>query len=92
MSRVDHKTVPAQVEPLLVDVKALGRLLSLSVRSVRRLNSGGKVPRPVRVGRSVRWNVETIREWIAQGCPEEARCKDEARSLAEKGGNRKHVA
>lgn len=95
MSKVPKKAA-TQVEPLLVDVKALARMCSTSVRSVWRLKSGGKLPRSVCVGRSVRWNVETVRKWIDLGCPDrdtfEAQCKNEARSQDEKGGNRKHVA
>ena len=79
-----------QVQPLLVDVKALARMLSTSVRSVWRMNSGGKVPRSVRVGRSVRWNVATIREWIDLGCPD--RATFDARHRNRKGGGREDVA
>lgn len=89
MHTAKNITVP-HVEPLLVDVKALARMLSTSVRSVWRMNSGGKLPRPVRVGRSVRWNVETIREWIRQCCPN--RESFEARLRCKKGGREKHVA
>lgn len=95
MSKVPKKAAN-HVEPLLVDVKALAWMCSTSVRSVWRLKSGGKLPRSVRVGGSVRWDVETIRKWIELGCPDrdtfEAQCKNEARPQAEKGGNRKHVA
>ncbi len=95
MSNLPKKAAD-QVQPLLVDVKAIARMLSTSVRSVWRLKSGGKFPRSVRVGRSVRWDVETIRRWIDLGCPDrdtfESQHKNEARSQAEKGGNRKHVA
>ncbi len=84
MSRVNQKMGIAQVEPLLVDVKTLARMLSTSVRSVWRMNSGGKVPLSVRVGRSVRWNVATIREWIELGCPD--RATFEARRRAVDGG------
>ena len=59
----------AHVEPLVVDVKALARMLSSSVRSVWRRLAAGDLPKPVRIGRSVRWELAAIREWIAQGCP-----------------------
>lgn len=59
-------------EPLLIDAKALAKLLSCSIRSIWRLKSSGKIPTPVRVGASVRWPTETVREWIAMGCPDRA--------------------
>ena len=71
MFSVDHKST-GQVEPLLVAVKALARMLSTSVRSAWRMKAGGKLPCSVRIGHSVRWNVETIREWIDLGCPDRA--------------------
>ena len=71
MSKLPKKAA-TQIEPMLVDVKALARILSTSVRSVWRLNSGGKLPRSVRVGRSVRWDVEALHKWIEVGCPDRA--------------------
>ena len=56
--------------PLLVGVKLLAVLLSCSVRSTWRRLAAGDLPKPVRIGRSVRWELATIREWIAQGCPD----------------------
>jgi predicted DNA-binding transcriptional regulator AlpA len=59
----------ASVEPLVVDVKSLARMLSCSVRSLWRRLAAGQLPKPVRIGRSVRWELATVREWIAKGCP-----------------------
>jgi conjugative relaxase-like TrwC/TraI family protein len=36
------------------------------------LLSGGVVPEPVRLGRTVRWRLEDIHSWIAAGCPQQA--------------------
>ena len=80
----------SSVEPLLIDVKSLAKMLSCSVRSVWRLNSSGKLPKPVKIGRSVKWNYQMVRTWVEMGCPD--RATFEARSQAEKGGDRKHVA
>lgn len=62
--------IPAEVAPLLVDVKRLAKMLCCSVRSVWRLRSSGCLPSPVKIGRSVRWDYQTIRTWIALGCPD----------------------
>ncbi len=32
-------------------------------------DAGGRIPRPVRVGRSTLWRVEELHAWIAAGCP-----------------------
>jgi predicted DNA-binding transcriptional regulator AlpA len=55
----------------LVSAKELARLLSLSKRQVFRLNSCGKIPTPIRIGGSIRWDLErTIKPWLAAGAPD----------------------
>lgn len=66
---ISNKT-PTNIEPLLVNVKELAKLLSCSVRTSWRLNSSGKLPEPVRIGRSIRWLLPAIKEWISMGCPD----------------------
>lgn len=53
-----------------IDAKQLAEVLGLSVRTVRRLDSSGKLPRPLRIGGAVRWSLEDISAWIAAGCPD----------------------
>jgi predicted DNA-binding transcriptional regulator AlpA len=53
----------------LLTAKALAKTLSLSARTVWRLRSAGKLPRPVEVGGSIRWLRQDIDKWIALGCP-----------------------
>ncbi|MSR60318.1 MAG: DNA-binding protein [Planctomycetaceae bacterium] len=54
---------------LLLTSDALARLLRISKRSLMRLRSRGKLPRPIQLGRSVRWRTAEIREWVEAGCP-----------------------
>ena len=57
--------------PLAVDAKKLGAMLGLSTRTVRTLDTSGKLPRPVKIGRrSVRWCVSEIEEWLQAACPD----------------------
>ncbi len=56
-------------DPSLVPVDTVARMLDISVRSVWRLLSAGKLVAPRRLGRSVRWSRSEIREWIKAGCP-----------------------
>jgi predicted DNA-binding transcriptional regulator AlpA len=60
-------TAPANTAALL-DVRAVARLLSCSCRHVYRLSDAGRMPPPVRIGALVRWNSESIAQWIAGGC------------------------
>ncbi len=66
------------MQQLLLSQTELARLLDLSSRTISRMNASRKIPRPVRVSRSVRWRRDEVERWIAAGCPErvewEARC------------------
>jgi excisionase family DNA binding protein len=46
--------------------------LQVTPRHVRRLNATGRMPKPVKIGRSTRWSAEVIDNWIASGCPTRA--------------------
>ena len=54
----------------LLDAKAVAEMLSLSKRTIFRINGSGKMPRPVRIGGSIRWIESQISEWISLGCPD----------------------
>ncbi|WP_437202245.1 helix-turn-helix transcriptional regulator [Planctomicrobium sp. SH664] len=47
----------------------VARLLNVSIRHVAALNATGRLPRPIRLGRAVRWNAEELRAWLAAGAP-----------------------
>jgi predicted DNA-binding transcriptional regulator AlpA len=55
--------------PLLVTSEVAAEMLGISPRLLRRLEVTGKIPRPVRIGRAVRWEYEVLRAWIWQDCP-----------------------
>jgi len=57
------------VSPLLVDAVGLAELLKISERQVSRLNSAGKLPRSITLGRCRRWRVDEVRAWIDAGGP-----------------------
>lgn len=55
---------------LLIDATAAAELCGVSVRAWRRLDSAGKVPRPVLLGsRLKRWRQQELEDWINAGCP-----------------------
>jgi predicted DNA-binding transcriptional regulator AlpA len=55
--------------PLVVDAKRLAKWLGCGIRTIRSWNSGGKLPKPIRLGGRVLWRTEEIRAWIGAGCP-----------------------
>ena len=58
-------TVPASDPAGLIDTAAVAALLAVSRRHVERLDSTGRLPRPIRLGRIVRWRRETILAFLA---------------------------
>lgn len=53
----------------LLNVGTVARLLGVSARQVYRLSDGGRMPQPIKLGGSVRWDRVQIEEWIGKGCP-----------------------
>ena len=61
----------APVENALVyGVADLAQSLGTSVRTIHRLNSSGRLPRPSRLGGQLRWSLEEISAWVAAGMPD----------------------
>ena len=56
--------------PYLLTAAQLCKLLNVSKRTLWRLRSASKLPAPVRLAGSVRWNANEIAAWINAGCPE----------------------
>ena len=59
----------AQLDPMLIDMAQLARLTSLSVRTLRRMDSAHEIPGRVVVGRRVLFQTEVIRDWVRAGLP-----------------------
>jgi predicted DNA-binding transcriptional regulator AlpA len=55
---------------LAISARDLKEMLDVSLRQVWRLNAAGKLPKPIRLGGSVRWNRQEIMDWFEAGCPD----------------------
>jgi predicted DNA-binding transcriptional regulator AlpA len=54
----------------MTDVE-VARELRVSAKTIRRMHTAGKLPRPLLIGsRSFRWLRQTLVEWLALGCPD----------------------
>jgi len=60
------KTVDA---PVLLTAADVAGLLSVTVRHVRSLDASGRLPRPIRLGRAVRWSRSELLAWLDAGAP-----------------------
>jgi predicted DNA-binding transcriptional regulator AlpA len=62
---------PPCADTLLVSAADLARELRLSIRTIRRMDASGALPRPIRFssGAVIRWRRADIVAWLAAGCP-----------------------
>jgi prophage regulatory protein len=71
LSTLPHEFVidSSDVTPLLVTARTAAEMCGISLRTWRTWDAAGRIPRPVRIGRSTRWGVDELRAWIGAGCP-----------------------
>ena len=78
----DHRR---PILPLVADARLLTKLLRVGIRTVRTWDTAGKLPKPIRIGGRVVWNLKGkwgLRAWLAAGAPH--RDEWEARKAAAK--------
>ena len=64
----DH---PDPVPPqLLLKAREAAAVCGKSERSWRTWDAGGKIPRPIRIGRSTLWRYDELCAWVKAGCPD----------------------
>lgn len=73
MEHQDDREVRAVQAPLALSAQQLADRLGVSLRHVRRMDSAQLLPRPVRLGRSVRWPVDEVHAWMKAGAPDRRR-------------------
>jgi len=56
-------------QPLLITAEDVATMLGVSTRTLWRLLSAGRLPRPVRFGGNTRWRRDEVRDWVDRGCP-----------------------
>ena len=66
------KLVIHEETPIAIGAKRLSTMLGVSLRHIRRMDAAGKLPRPVAIGRTKRWLVAEIGEWLGAGAPDRA--------------------
>ena len=59
-------------ETLVIGTRGVARMLNVSERHIERLDASQLIPKPVWIGRSKRWRLCDIREWLKLDCPDRA--------------------
>lgn len=63
-------TIAPRAEHLLLRAAEAAAHCRVSLRKWRSMDAAGLIPRPVRLGSSVRWPLDELGRWIANGCPD----------------------
>jgi predicted DNA-binding transcriptional regulator AlpA len=64
------------VQELLIPAERLASMMNISTRTLWRLLSAKKLVEPVRIGGSVRWRLQEVERWVAEGCPASISCEN----------------
>ena len=70
MEKQKQEQVNQTQQPLVISAKELAAMLGVSIRQVWRLNETGRLPKPIRLGGSVKWLRKEIEAFIEAGAPE----------------------
>lgn len=60
---------PPEDEALLLNSRAVAKLLTVCDKTVYTMQKNGEMPKPVKIGRAVRWGRAEIMAWVDAGCP-----------------------
>ena len=60
---------PPENFELLIDSRKVAKLLQVSERTLWKMHTMGEMPPPIRIRRAVRWSIDTLKTWVANGCP-----------------------
>ncbi len=53
----------------LIDADVLAEKLDVHRVTIRKWQTSGKIPAPIRIGRTVKWRLSEVDAWITAGCP-----------------------
>lgn len=63
------KKTTQNVAQMLLTYRQTAEFLGISVNHLIRLNNAGRIPAPIRMGKSIRFSQQELQDWIAAGGP-----------------------
>jgi len=64
------KKISKLQQVLFMTTQEFALVIGVSPRQVWRLNAMGKLPKPIRLGGSVKWKISEVADWIDSNCPD----------------------
>ena len=74
---------PPEDRGLLINSREAAKLLQVSDRTLWKMQSTGQSPKPIRIGRGVRWSLEELKAWVRSGCPPREKWNFDWKKLSE---------
>ncbi len=68
---------PPEDQGLLIATKEAAKLLKVSERTLWQMQTTGRMPPPIRIGRAVRWSLDVLKKWVEAGCPVDPKWRSE---------------
>ena len=68
MAETSRNQVKNDEKAIAISARQFAAMLNVSLRQIWRLNSAGRLPKPIRLGGSVRWNRAEVQQWFEGGC------------------------
>jgi predicted DNA-binding transcriptional regulator AlpA len=60
----------SQAEMLAVDIRRISRMVPFGIRTLRRMDASGRMPRGFKVGQKKVWRRSDIEAWVEAGFPD----------------------
>ncbi len=67
--KMSTKKTTQNVAQMLLNYRQTAEFLGISVNHLIRLNNAEKIPAPIRMGKSIRFNQQELQNWINAGGP-----------------------
>lgn len=64
----DWRTTQRRYSEPLIDVRAVAEMCGVSVWLLYKMAGNGRMPKPIKIGRLLRWKRRDVERWIAGGC------------------------
>jgi predicted DNA-binding transcriptional regulator AlpA len=65
-----RSSVQSPSTQLLVSAQQASSLCGKSLRTWRTWDVTGRIPKPIRIGRSIFWRPKELQAWVDAGCPD----------------------
>ena len=78
MHKASKETTPT-IEPLALDIRQVSKIVPFGIRTLRRMDAAGLMPRGFKVGGRKLWRLSDLKLWVQWGFPSRAEFESKLR-------------